>query len=731
MATSNEERIRELRKEAAQREAYTEVFAELTKNSIELNRLLEKGTRGELAKFYRESNKAAIQYNSLASSVQETVKTLDKFRTSTPAGKMLYLGQALTNAGKSLTDLRDKIYGLQSKLGTTFGTAVESGAAAFRNQIASLFTKGPALSFEDTINAINSYQQEFGTLLTRGEARRFAQTAKQFGTDITTFTRAQRAFLVGPNSLANQARIQQTFVTQFRAAGLTANQSLEFAAKNANLIAIAGDKYADSLARAAANATKVGVSLERTENFADTLVGDFEGALERFSELRAMGVEVDFNELARIAGTGTPEQVFNELSKQLGGNNALLDQLQNNRFLKVALEKDLGLSVAEIRRLAAGRGGLAGEKTKEENTENGVVAGIMKVAGPLLKGVGFLASAIGINTIASAANTKALLLSAGKGMGSLLSSTSTLGKLGIGGLALGAGIAGTMAGREMAAQGDVAGGITVGLLSGATSGAVIGSLIAPGIGTAVGAIIGAAIGGYGAYSGRKVGDIAMGPGKGRVVMGPEGIFSLSPRDQLLAGTKLFGDTADKAMKLKETQTIFSLLKQSFGSRFFLGKNPLIANPYLNAGMDVGTSLLQGKGLKQSLMSGGGTLAGGIAGQLGGMALGRMIGGTIGSVLGPVGSIAGGMLGSYLVGKMLQPKSTSTQPVSPSSLTQPMSPLSLRAQAETTSVNVDTRNLEQQMSKMVQAIGNMRVMMDANPVGRMVMNSSSPIDLATR
>ena len=69
------------------------------------------------------------------------------------------------------------------------------------------------------------------------------------------------------------------FVTQFRNAGLTAAQALQFAATNANLVAIAGVKYADALARAAANAQRVGVSLDKTEQFADNLVGDFEGTI--------------------------------------------------------------------------------------------------------------------------------------------------------------------------------------------------------------------------------------------------------------------------------------------------------------------------------------------------------------------------------------------------------------------------------------------------------------------
>ena len=37
-----------------------------------------------------------------------------------------------------------------------------------------------------------------------------------------------------------------------------------------------------------------------------------------------------------------------------------------------------------------------------------------------------------------------------------------------------------------------------------------------------------------------VGDVAFGPSQGRYIVGPEGAFSLSPRDSIIAGTDLFG-----------------------------------------------------------------------------------------------------------------------------------------------------------------------------------------------
>ena len=532
--------------DAARKESYNAIIEDLTKNTKEYNKLLSGQAKEGLKNFLAAQHGAAIQYNSLSAKLQESLKIIDRFKAATPEDKMLYLGVTLSATGKVLTDFRDKIYQLQNQLGTTFATAVDSGTAAFTNQITSLFTAGPALSFRDSIDAINAFQKEFGTLLSRGAAADIAKGAKQFGTDINTFVRAQRAFLVGPAGLSNQAKLQQQFITQFRAAGLTANQALTFAANNANLVAIAGVKYADALARAAVNATKIGVSLDKTEQFADTLVGDFEGGLERISELRAMGVEVDFNELARVAGTGTPEEVFNELSRQLGGNNALLEEVQRNRFLKVAIERDLGLNIADVKRLAAGPGALPGEATKPEEREGGTLTTIMKVVGPFAKVGGILATAIGVQTMATMANTAALLGSAGTGMLQQLGLRNAAGgmtglaRLGIGGAGLGIGIGGAMLGREQMQKGNTGRGLLASLGGGALGGLLLASVLAPLTGGGSLALYTglAAAGALGATA-YAANDIAMGPGGGRVILGPEGAFSLNARDSILAGTNLF------------------------------------------------------------------------------------------------------------------------------------------------------------------------------------------------
>ena len=501
----------------------------------------------ELAK---QQINSAMGFNRLTS-VLKTVEEKSKlFAANIPGVKMLIFGEILMRAGEALMKLRDTIYRTQEKLGVTFDTSISALAGAYTNVITSYFSKGPQLKVEDTISAINEYQKEFGTILTRGAAQDIAQSSKSFGTSVEIFVRAQRAFL-GAGGLANQAKLQSQFITQFRNAGLTANQALTFAANNANLVAIAGVKYADSLARAAANAQRIGVSLNKTEQFADNLVGNFEGALENFAELNAMGFNIDFNKLAQVAGTGTPEEVQKELSAQFGGNQQLLNELQRNRFLKVSLERDLGLDIGEITRLAKGEEALPAEKTQEEKIQDGINQGIIKGLGPLLTGIGGLVSVVNPQTLALIANTAALVantaMMGSSGMfGKLLGGTA--GRVGLGAAGLTVGVGSAMAGRELVEQGNTKTGMGLGLLGGAAGGLLLASALAPFTGGASLALYGglAAAGGLGglryAASGMKSeegDDVISSPGYGsRVLVTPTETISLNNKDTVMAGTKL-------------------------------------------------------------------------------------------------------------------------------------------------------------------------------------------------
>ena len=451
----------------------------------------------------------------------------------------------LSGVAGAFTSLRAAAEETQKKLGTTLGTAATQLAQAQLEAIKSISTPGAKVSADEIIDATAAFKEEFGTILDPGEARKIAQEAKALGVSAASFVQARRSFL----ATGDVARTQSIFTQTFVRAGLTQAQAFEFAAKNANLVAIAGTKYADALARAAANATRIGVSLSATERFADTLVGNFEGALENFAELSAMGFNIDFNKLAQVAGTGTPEEVQKELAAQFGGNQQLLNELQRNRFLKVSLERDLGLDIGEITRLAKGEEALPAEKTQEEKIQDGINQGIIKGLGPLLIGIGGLVSVVNPQTLALIANTAALVANTAtmgsSGMfGKLLGGTA--GRVGLGAAGLTVGVGSAMAGRELVEQGNTKTGIGLGAIGGGigtllTAAAILGAIPSGGASLALlgaGALAG---GGYAAMGmkSKEGDDVISSPGYGsRVLVTPTETISLNNKDTVMAGTKL-------------------------------------------------------------------------------------------------------------------------------------------------------------------------------------------------
>jgi hypothetical protein len=141
-------------------------------------------------------------------------------------------------------------------------------------------------------------------------------------------------------------------MSEFAKNGLSAGQALQFAADNADLLAVAGEKYSDSLFRAAAESKKIGVNLRDIEKFANSVVGDFEGSLENFAELSALGVELDFNKLAQVSATGTTDEIKDVLSQQLSMSGITGEELQRNRQVRLALTQTTGFDEATILRLA-------------------------------------------------------------------------------------------------------------------------------------------------------------------------------------------------------------------------------------------------------------------------------------------------------------------------------------------------------------------------------------------
>jgi hypothetical protein len=350
-----------------------------------------------------------------------------------------------------------------------------------------------------------------------------------------------------------------------------------------------------------------------------------------------MGVEVDFNRLAAVAGTGTPDEVFGELSRQLGGNKSLLEEIQRNRFLKVAIEKDLGLSIADVTRMATGEAGLPQQETVQEK-QLGVLEKILqavsggasvggKVLGGAAKGAG-IASAIGLAVAAI--------------LGAPITGGASLALLG-GGAALGAG-AGALGAFNTA--GKARGGLITGpgtaksdsILTPLSNGEfVINAEATKRIGISnLAALNSGAKFGMGLAGGGLAGSLHTAHEAHLRIDEAKGILEAAHKARLMQG------------KTKAAQTVIHALhKAEPYEKRLMGLGAVISGASegvdaYEAGFGVGPSVALGVG--QGLA----TYGGGLAGLALGTAAGAKIGATIGTFLTPgLGTIIGGGIGALI------------------------------------------------------------------------------------
>jgi hypothetical protein len=210
--------------------------------------------------------------------------------------------------------------------------------------------------------------------------------------------------------------MQDRFFNVFESKGMTPKIALEAITKYAELIARNGTRFADSFARAAADAKKIGVDLNKVSQIGDNIIDNFEGFLESQAELGAMGFGFDSNRLAEIAETGSDADLFNELRSQLAATGKDITKLRRSE--RLALESAYGINLSDMMKLAGLTPG--GEKTQEEYAAEGnsllaQIVTAMAIMGPILSAV-----SIAMTGISAAFKTGSVLLDALKPLSGLL-----------------------------------------------------------------------------------------------------------------------------------------------------------------------------------------------------------------------------------------------------------------------------------------------------------------------
>lgn len=293
---------------------------------------------------------------------------------------------------KRLSDSINALAETQRRLGVSLTTAVDVRIGALaqstKSQILAVrglvdaikgikSSLGPPVRPQDILEAQQAYAEEFGAIISSAAGRGLAQQASQLGVSADKIVKSTRIFMGASLNDYNRAlAMQSKFMTSFRGQGLAPRAAFEAIIKYSDLIARNGDRFALGFARAAADAKKIGADLNKIEQFADSMVDDFEGFLEKQGELAAMGFRFDSSRLLAVSASGNTEQFVNELRSQLATTGKNLENL--NRFERRAIENAFGINIGEIQRLAGVTPNIAGGGDTMENTES-LVSDIKKL----------------------------------------------------------------------------------------------------------------------------------------------------------------------------------------------------------------------------------------------------------------------------------------------------------------------------------------------------------------
>jgi len=210
------------------------------------------------------------------------------------------------------------------------------------------------------------FQEQFGVLIDAQEAETLAAEATKLGVTTRQLAEARRVFLTqSMGDVSRAAELEKEFTKGFEEVlgPGGAKAAFEFIGKNSELLARAGTRFQQSLMRAAAEAKKIGVDLNKVNQVGDNIIGNFEGFLESMAELGAMGFDFDSTRLAQIAETGDTDALFTELQSQLARTGKDITDLRRSEQL--ALSRAFGMSIEDMQRMA----GVEFEKPVEQKLQ--------------------------------------------------------------------------------------------------------------------------------------------------------------------------------------------------------------------------------------------------------------------------------------------------------------------------------------------------------------------------
>lgn len=460
---------------------------------------------------------------------------------------------------KIITDIRR----VQLDLGTTAGTVVSTKFSDMFERMANAFTfAGPQFDRRRQEAVRESYRANFGGVLTAEATADLAKRGLREGLSPEEMLKSRLAFMTLAMGDLNKATTKEReFTDYFMSRGLTYKDAAEVTMKYTDIMARNGFRFQESFMRAAADAKKIGIDLNKVDQVGDNIIGNFENFLEKSAELGAMGFGFDVTRLSELAEYGDTGALFDELRSQLAMTGKDLTKLRRSEQL--ALSEMFGMSMAEFQRMAgiSPETGAGGEriKTGEElqAEANGMMTQLVDVGSNLvyiLKNLILPALVIaGAGSAFKAAG--AAITGVAPVLGKILNGLGTIGPMlgnitmGAAGMAIGVG-SGTAIARGMGTS-NTAGLVGSGI--GSVVGGIAGQFLIPIPG--VGFMIGSALGGLagGAIAGAVAGDDAVsksGYGQ-RTLVTPTNVIALNNEDNVIAYANDLVNTEDKIQMLSK------------------------------------------------------------------------------------------------------------------------------------------------------------------------------------
>jgi hypothetical protein len=513
----------------------------------------------EMIKFVDEAKKAN----------QELAKSMNKTIGDMIANKLAQMSgdKDVDSFANVLKTLGSKITAVFSEIGkiaqagiqksTELGlSAVEGVGLEFSNrakQFGSVFTSGfdPAkMVSPEKIQAMQSAAMSTFVNMSEGMQLSSAGMAK-FQVDLQKGFNSE--FQVTEQSLRALATVGATSVEGFEEfriasgrAGLSGNQFASIVSKNSLSFLL----YGNSIAKAAADFDRLGISLASVQRGQESFVTNLDGGIDTIAQLNQLGATLDFGTLAQLTEFGTPDQVAAYIRSAIP--TGMLDSASVRSLVGQLIP---GIDAETLLKMAKTGQSLDELEARVSETANGTNSATNATAA-ITKGFSILTGTftglISSSVTASIALYR-LAASAAANSGGLFGPTGLFAKMGAlgsiatGAAGLGIGIGGIMTGRSLVGQGNTTSGTIIGALGGGIGAAMLALALAPftggtsllALGIAGG--LGAAAGGLAAYSAKPANDFADTGYGDRVLLTPKTktAYAFNNADDIIAGTNLF------------------------------------------------------------------------------------------------------------------------------------------------------------------------------------------------